>query len=541
MSYAIAVGIYLATYFVASVLPLLLGSSGSVIQVVIFSIPILLVGPRVAQRFTDGQPLLPKVVRSEGGLLYAGGIGLIWLGHLVFFGSIGAAVYLAGVPIGIFAGYAMYPYLVGIVLVELAFRQWSNRQFRPPWKSQRNSIYITVGVIVAAQLLINLTSGRPVDLLSYSEREALAWGNGFAREVKRKAEKFYIAEKRMPCVDDNYIDVDSLLRGTKADRSKALSIEILDCGRFVATIHRPIDGIADGQLLFVASPGDADAGMPLNWQCFSAHHERIERHTNGGCTYDPSLSNTSLAPVDAPATVSTAASTAAPSSNSLDDSGPSIQDHLDRLAEPTLWENCGAELTSYRLLKFNAGQYAAAVRISHDTHEGAYRTATSSSPNQTRSMDGYVGERTWKRIDDNFVTADFWSIRSERNVSRPDELRIYLEACKNGRYYAVERDPDDAELASIVRNFTMVGKFLSIGNASARITNESSGIPTAAALTIHLLAIPRSHQSMRLRRFLRQLLRQLRPRTRSTIPARVSRITWTDLPNRRYGKTAVQN
>lgn len=56
-----------------------------------------------------------------------------------------------GVPIGILAGYAMYPYLVGIVLMELAYRRWSNRQFRQSWKSQQNSVYIIVGVIVAAR------------------------------------------------------------------------------------------------------------------------------------------------------------------------------------------------------------------------------------------------------------------------------------------------------------------------------------------------------------------------------------------------------
>jgi len=454
MNYAIAIGIYLATYFLAFVLPLFLGSGGSVIRIVIFSIPILLVAPRVAQRFTDGQPLLPKVVRSEGGLLYAGGIGLIWLGHLAFFGLIGAAVYLAGVPIGLFIVYALYLYLVGIVLVELAYRQWSNQQFRPQWKSQQNSIYIIVGVIVAAHLGLNLTSDRPVDLLSYYEREALALGRGYAREVQRVADSFYVVEKRMPCRNDRYIDVGSLLHSTNRDLSKMLSIDLLDCGQFVVTIHKPIDGVADGKLLFVAAPGDADAGTPLNWQCFSAHHERIERHTNGSCTYDPSLTETSLTPVDAPATVSTAAR----STDSFDDSGPRIQDHLDRLAEPTLWEDCGAEVTSYRVLKFYAGQYVAAVRISHDSQEGAYRTVSTSSPNKTISMDGYVDERMWDRIEADFGNADFWNLQSERNVSRRDGLRIYLEACKNGKYHSVQRDPDDAELASIVKIFTTVGK-----------------------------------------------------------------------------------
>ena len=457
MNYAIAVGIYIAVYLLGFVLPLFLGSGGSVIRLVIFSIPILLVTPRVAQRFTDGQPLLPKVVRSEGGLLYAGGTGLIWLGHLFFFGAIGAAIVLAakgaaGVPIGILAGYAIFPYLLGIVLVELAYRQWSNRQSEQPWKSQQNSIYITVGVIVAAHLVLNLTSDRPIDLLSYDERGALARGRGYAREVQRVADSFYVVEKRLPCRNDKYIDVGSLVHSANRDMSRELSIVLLDCGRFVVTIHKPIDGVADGKLLFVASPGDADAGKPLDWQCFSAHHERIERHTNGGCTYDPSLTNTSLAPVDAPAT----GSTAAQSSDPLDGSGPSFQNHLDRLAEPTLWENCNTDVTTYRLLETSAGQSIAAVRISRDPDEILYRSVSSSLPTQTTATDGPVGETVWNHLDDRFDAADFWNLQSERNVRRPDGIYIYLDACKNGKYHAVQREPDDLDVAEIVRIFNIV-------------------------------------------------------------------------------------
>lgn len=458
MNYAIAVGIYIVFYILGSVMPLFLGSVGSVIQLVIYSIPILLVGPRVAQRFTDGQPLVPKEVRSEGGLLYGIGTGLIWLGHLVFFGAIGIAIYITAtasemVPIGILAGYALFPYLVGIVLVELAFRQWSKRQLREPWKWQQNSIRIVVGLIVSAQIVFNLTSDRPVDLLSYDEREALAWGNMYSREVKRKAEQFYIAEKRMPCVDDEYADVDSLLRGSEADRSKALSIQIFDCGRIVATIHRPIDGVSDGQLLFVASPGDADAGTPLEWQCFSPQLKRIERHTNGRCTYDPSLAGTIPAPAVAQRTV-----TPERSSTAVVVRPPSIQSYLDRLAEPTLWENCGEEVTSYRLLKFDAGQYVASVRVSRESRHGEYRTATSSKPGTTKSLDGFVEEKTWNLIESRFDAADFWSLRTKPRASRSEGNRIYVEGCRDGRYHAVERESHDMALAPIVRTITVFGK-----------------------------------------------------------------------------------
>ena len=460
MNYAIAVGIFVAIYILGFVLPLFFGGTGSVIRLAIFSVPVLLAGPRVAQRFTDGSPLLTEEFRSEGGLMYGGGTALIWLGHLLFFGSIGAAVYLSaqgaqGVPVGLVTGYAMYPYLVGIVLVELAYRQWSKGKTVPRWKSQRNSVYITVAVVVAAQLTFNLTSDRPVDLLSYSEREALAWGNGYSREVKRKAEKFYIAEKRMPCVDDNFIDVDSLLRGTEADRSKAVSIDILDCGRFVATIHRPIDGVVDGQLLFVASPGDADAGTPLEWQCFSPQLERIERHTNGRCTYDSSLANITPMPGVAQPTVASAEQP----SGVLADRGPSIQNFLDRLAEPTLWEDCSEEVSSYRLLKFDADQYVASVRVSRESRYGTYRTATSSSPGKTKSLeDGFVDERTWDLIESQFDAAGFWSLRSKPHASRSEGNRIYVEACRDGMYRAVEREAHDLALAPIVRTITAFGR-----------------------------------------------------------------------------------
>ena len=85
--------------------------------------------------------------------------------------------------------------------------------------------------------------------------------------------------------------------------------------------------------------------------------------------------------------------------------------------------------------------------------------ATSSSPKTVNSLDdGYVDDRMWQRIENNFVAADFWDMSSERNVSGPAGARIYLEACKNGRYQTVERASGDSEFATIVSLFTMVGK-----------------------------------------------------------------------------------
>jgi hypothetical protein len=459
MNYAIAVGIFVTIYVLGFVLPIFFGGTGSVIRLAIFSVPVLLAGPRVAQRFTDGSPLLTEEFRSESGFLYGAGIAAVWLGHLLFFGSIVAAIYVSmqgaqGVPVGLVTGYAMYPYLVGIVLVELAYRQWSKGKIVPRWKSQRISVYTIVGLAVAAQLTFNLTSDRPVDLLSYSEREALAWGNGYSKEVQRVAEQFYKDEQRLPCADDDFIDIDSLIGGTKADQNNALSIDIVDCGRFVATIHRPIDGVVDAQLLFVASPGDADGGSLLEWECFGPQLERIERHTNGRCTYDSSLGDLTPAPRVAQSAVT---STERPS-GVVAGRGPRIQEYLDRLAEPTLWEDCGEEVTSYRVLKFDAGQYVASIRVSRESGNGAFRTATSSSPERTKSLDGFVAENRWDHFESRFDAAGFWRLRSEPRDSRFEGNRTYVEACRNGTYRAVEREAHDSELAPIAKMFTTYGR-----------------------------------------------------------------------------------
>jgi hypothetical protein len=140
------------------------------------------------------------------------------------------------------------------------------------------------------------------------------------------------------------------------------------------------------------------------------------------------------------------------------DRGPSIQDYLDRLAEPTLWEDCGEEVASYRFLKFDAGQYVASVRVSRESRHGDYRTATSSSPGTTKSLDGFVEERTWDLIKARFDAADFWSLRSKPRASRSEGNRIFVEACEDGRYRAVERESHDRALAPIVTIMTRFGR-----------------------------------------------------------------------------------
>lgn len=135
-----------------------------------------------------------------------------------------------------------------------------------------------------------------------------------------------------------------------------------------------------------------------------------------------------------------------------------IQPYLQRLAEPSLSENCSGEFTSYRLLKLDADQHVAAVRISWNADEGAYRSVTSLSSDRAISSEGYVNERTWNRIEAEMGYADFWSLESERNASGFDEPSFFLEGCKNGEYHWLQRNQSDTWLARIVRIFTSVGK-----------------------------------------------------------------------------------
>lgn len=293
MNYRIAVGIYCFFYVLSVVLlSLFFGAGLPVFQLIVLTIPILLVGPRLAGK----QPLVPEEFKSESGLLYGAGNLFVWLGHLLFFGSIAAGIWFAATGqqgamlVGLVTGRAMFPYLLGILLVEVAFRLWSAGRADQSWQAQQMSVYVVVGLVVAAHLalaVLNFKPGRQADLLSFSEREALARGTGYAREVQRATERFYVSESRMPCINDKHIDVNSLLR----DMRDKLSMELLDCGRFTVTIHDPVDGVSGRPLLYVASPGDVSAGQPLNWHCISADHERIERHTNGKCTYDKSFAD----------------------------------------------------------------------------------------------------------------------------------------------------------------------------------------------------------------------------------------------------------
>ncbi len=297
MSYAVGVAVYLFFYVLVVVYPLLidpaLGPGGGgfpLLRVLLFSVPVFLVGPRVVRRFADKEALIPDGYRTGSYVFRSVGNFFVFIGHLGFFGSIGFAFYVAsigamGVPVGYVAGLAQFAYALGIALVEIGYRQWRSDNNLEKQTSHTRSVWITIGGLIALNFIIGLygmgTSGRPVDLLSYDERRALARSNGYAREVQKKAEAFYAAEKRLPCINDRYIDVKALLGPPPAE----FDIEIMDCGRFTITVES-VDGVRRKPLLWIASETAEDR---LKWRCYSGHHERIERHTNGRCVYDASL------------------------------------------------------------------------------------------------------------------------------------------------------------------------------------------------------------------------------------------------------------
>ncbi len=297
MHYAVGVAVYLFFYLLLIVYPLLIdiafgapGSGFPLLRALLVSVPVFLVGPRVVRRLADKEPLIPDGFRNGSYVFRSVGNFFVLIGHLAFFGSIGFAVYVAsigavGVPVGFVAGLAPFPYALGITLVEIGYRQWRSDQKLEKLTSYVKPVWITIGVLLALNFVIGLfgmsSSGRPVDLLSYDERRALARSNGYAREVQKKAQAFYEAERRLPCINDKYIDVESLVGPPPAE----FDIEIMDCGRFTITVES-VDGVRRKPLLWLASETDTDI---LEWRCYSGHHERIERHTNGGCVYDASL------------------------------------------------------------------------------------------------------------------------------------------------------------------------------------------------------------------------------------------------------------
>ena len=484
MNYAIGVGVYVFFYLLGTVLPLLLLDGTSVIRVVIESIPILLVAPRILQRLSDKEPLLPEGYRHQAGFLLGFGQILIFIGHLVFFGAIGATFYFAaigaGVPVGILAGYAFIPYLLG---VEISFRLWSRRMPEQLWKRKRIRVWIAVGIIVLAHLVFvlrDVSSSGGVDLLSYYEREALAIGRGYAREVHRRAAEIYVDEGRVPCSDDLDAYVDSLLQGGSRTEDR-LWITLLECGEFAVTIRHPIDGVAEGALFYSASPGDADAGRPLEWTCVSGDYRRIERHTRGECTYDASYADRLPEPVtwepaprdtpprrpverpermaepSAPPVETTAPAPRAP----RPDAGSPASRLLERLGEPVMWETCTEDALAFRLLRFETSTVElAAVRIelvdpTRRYTAGTYRTVTSSAPDRTIAMDGNVDMRDIALIEGSFLSADFWNLRSQpESDSRAG--RVQIDACARGLYHSVQRPADDpviAELAEVIARY----------------------------------------------------------------------------------------
>lgn len=84
MNYALAIAVYMVLYAMLVAFSLMRGAGESLALVAAFSVPVLLVMPRVLQRFAGGEPLLPQPFREERRLPYAAGWILVFLGHLAF-------------------------------------------------------------------------------------------------------------------------------------------------------------------------------------------------------------------------------------------------------------------------------------------------------------------------------------------------------------------------------------------------------------------------------------------------------------------------
>ncbi len=165
MNYVLAVAAYLVLYALLARDALEYGAVVSFLLVAASSVPILLVLPRVLRRIVDRVPLLPAPFRAQRRLTYAAGWVLVLLGNLAFYGDVAVGIYLYqqpnanGAPVGIFAGLAMYPYLLGIVLVEVSFRSWSRRQADRDGGYWQIPVFAVVGLILAGHVLTTVFGG----------------------------------------------------------------------------------------------------------------------------------------------------------------------------------------------------------------------------------------------------------------------------------------------------------------------------------------------------------------------------------------------
>jgi hypothetical protein len=141
-----------------------------------------------------------------------------------------------------------------------------------------------------------------------------------------------------------------------------------------------------------------------------------------------------------------------------DDFGLTIAYHLDKLSEPKLWQNCKTDETTYRILEISAGYTVAAVRVARAEDEIVFTAVSTTVPNKTTGRFGPVAEPDWTQLEDYIEAADFWNMDSDWNVWRLDGIDIYLEACKNGEYHVIKREPIELDIADLVGLFSTFPK-----------------------------------------------------------------------------------
>ncbi len=131
---------------------------------------------------------------------------------------------------------------------------------------------------------------------------------------------------------------------------------------------------------------------------------------------------------------------------------------LLRLGEPSMAGQCDPEVTTYRLVRLDWQQHAAAVRVFAGADDRGYRSVFSRVPDETISRDSYVSETAWAQIDAEFRIKDFWNLDPADFGPGGDRGVMFLEACKEGEYHWLEGEPGETWLNTLEDRLARTGQ-----------------------------------------------------------------------------------
>ena len=135
-----------------------------------------------------------------------------------------------------------------------------------------------------------------------------------------------------------------------------------------------------------------------------------------------------------------------------------LQQLLQRLGEPSMEDNCEADVTTYRLVRLDFQQHASAVRVFSGPDDRGYRSVFSPQPEEAISRDSWIDERTWNSIESEFRIRDFWQL-DQSDFGRGTRRGVmYLEGCKDGMYHRLEGEPGTNWLSSIESRLSRTGQ-----------------------------------------------------------------------------------